>query len=76
MLLKINLLNQEEKIMVKKIVKFILVVMMLAGAFIVVTNLTTPVLHGKFYIATYYPEIPNCTDFPSDCNVFEQETGN
>jgi hypothetical protein len=62
--------------MIKKIVKFILVVMMLVGAFIVFTNLTAPVLHGKFYITTYYPEIPDCKDFPLDCNVFvDEETG-
>jgi hypothetical protein len=61
--------------MFKKIVKFILLVMILLGAFVVVTNFMEPDLHGKFSIKTYYPEIPDCRDFEKDCNVFEEPTG-
>jgi hypothetical protein len=57
--------------MLKKIVRFILLVMIILGAFVVVTNFMEPDLHGGFSIKTYYPEIPACKDFDNDCNVFE-----
>lgn len=71
--LKSKFYNLEGTIMFKKILKVVLLVMMLFGAFIVVTNLTAPDLHGGFHIATYYPEIPDCKDFEKDCNVFTAE---
>ncbi len=52
--------------MFKKIVKFFLLVMMLLGAFVVITNFIAPDLHGKFSVKTYYPEIPDCKDWEND----------
>ncbi|MGD2090290.1 MAG: hypothetical protein PVH61_29205 [Candidatus Aminicenantes bacterium] len=57
--------------MIKKIVRFILLVMIILMAFVVVKNFMEPDLHGGFSIKTYYPEIPDCRDFEKDCNVFE-----
>ncbi|UCH96059.1 MAG: hypothetical protein JSV88_04195 [Candidatus Aminicenantes bacterium] len=60
--------------MLKKIVKVILVVMMLFGAFIVVTNLTEPELQGEgLVIVTYYKNVPACYGPPVDCNDFTRD---
>ena len=57
--------------MFKKIVKFILLVMMIIGTFIVVVNFTEADLQCEgFKVVTYYPNVPACDGPPKDCNDF------
>ena len=56
--------------MIKKIIKLVLLVMMLAGAFITVSNIADKKLNADFSVRTYYPNIPDCKNDAKDCNVF------
>jgi hypothetical protein len=61
--------------MFKKIVKFILLVMMIIGTFIVVVNFTeADIQGGEMKVVTYYKNVPACYGPPKDCNDFTQPT--
>jgi len=56
--------------MIKKIVKLMLLVIMLAGAVLTVTNMMTTELQSDFKLVTYFPDIPDCTGDPGKCMDF------
>ena len=62
--------------MIKKIAKLVLVVLMIIGAFIAVTNVffDANLQSEGFRVVTYFEDIPDCSGPPSDCNDFTDFT--
>ena len=57
--------------MIKKIVKLVLLVMMVVGALVIVSNLADTQLKSEgFKVVTYFENVPDCYGPPSDCNDF------